>query len=877
MKLRWLKIASVILALSLVFAAALPAFSAEGGKLETMITVRASEIKNFGTYRAVQAALDSARYSATSDNIYRVVVEPGSYDLTRALHIYSNTVLYLGGVSFVRNKGCKANMLRTGDYETESKGATGYAAHSNIEIRGGIFDGSGTANTVMKVAHAKNFRLVNVSLKNVHNGHLMEVAGVDGFHVTDCRFENQTLDSKGIGYEAIQLDILKSGHICDCRSEAIPVKNVTIEGCTFNNVPRGIGSHTMVLNVPFTGIRIKGNRFTNLTSAAVQGVNWKDCKITENIISNTPRGIAIYSLLSYGVGGYYADTLAREGKTSATASGEYKTPTDSKLLIADNVITYCGRVRDDYASYEYAGITVTGKRLGGVYSKFDDGSGGLPAGDYYITGVTLRGNLIEADGHGIRLENVRDAKLEANSLTCGVNSYDNVKYHGLTIKGGSRIDSIIGCDVYGSLNSGIYVDASRVNAIVNTGLSGSGTDGISLNNKSVIGVITENYILKCGQNGIHVLTGSDAGNVAGNTISGCKKKPVLKDKKTKGKIGKNSYTAAELTYMALDTYEVTLGAGETFEPALSYEPLNAAVRFVWSSTDRAVASVTPTGKITANSRGTAEIYVRASNGDWCRVNVTVLDAPDSLGLNAHMLILGEGEEFDLNSKIPKGTASRVIEYTSNNPDAVSVSASGGRLCAESLGTATVIAKTYNGLIANCNVIVKEAPSYIALDKTSLGMGVGETSVLNASIPEASASKLTWRSDNPDVVSVSKKGELIAKSEGRANISVSTYNGCSESCEIVVKGEPQSIALADEMVTLAPDEKYTLEYEIDGSRSRSVSFKSSDPKVCSVDRSTGELTARSEGKAQIVVTSYNGKSDSVEVSVRQDGIIIRSSE
>ena len=148
---------------------------------QTELFVRASQINDYGTYSAIQSALDTARCGASENNVYRVTVEPGSYDLTRALHIYSNTILSLGGVTLNRNPDATANMLRTGDYDSEDSGATGYDAHSNILIEGGIFDGGGTSNTMIKVAHAKNFTMKGVTFQNERNGHMMEIAGVDRY------------------------------------------------------------------------------------------------------------------------------------------------------------------------------------------------------------------------------------------------------------------------------------------------------------------------------------------------------------------------------------------------------------------------------------------------------------------------------------------------------------------------------------------------------------------------------------------------------------------------------------------------------------------------------------------------------------------------
>ena len=306
---------------------------------DTQITVRASEIKEKGTYRAVQAALDIARYSATNDNRYRVVVEPGTYELTRALHLYSNTELVLNSVTLKRHKESCANMLRTGDYDTESSGAEGYDEYSNLTVTGGVFDGSATANTVIKAAHTTNLCFEGTTFKNVKNGHIMEIAGVDGFTVKKCTFKDQRLDPDDVGYEAIQLDILKKGHIVDCRSEDLAMKNVLIEGCTFDNVPRGVGTHTMIVNNPFTGIKIKNNTFKNITSVAVQTMNWKNSEISGNTIEKTPRGIAVYSILGGGMGAFKSSAIAAEGKTDSHFSDKYSGAFDSNITISDNTIT----------------------------------------------------------------------------------------------------------------------------------------------------------------------------------------------------------------------------------------------------------------------------------------------------------------------------------------------------------------------------------------------------------------------------------------------------------------------------------------------------------------------------------------------------------
>ncbi|MBQ5382595.1 MAG: hypothetical protein IIU42_08160, partial [Ruminococcus sp.] len=297
MKKHFTQILSIFLSGIMLTGAA--AFSAGAAPKEqqrfTEITVKKSEILQKGAFKAIQSALNAARYSATKDNRYKIIVEPGSYDLRSALHIYSNTTLSLYNVVFVRNKEAVTNMIRTGEDTAVNKGDSGYAANANISIEGGTLDGNGTSNTMIKVTHASNFSMVGTEVCNLRNAHMMEVAAVDGFQVRSCTFKDQVLENTGdnVGYEAIQLDIPKSGHIVGTRSEALNMKHVHIEGCIFSNCPRGIGSHTQILNLPFDGITIANNTFEDMKSAAIQGENWKNVTITGNRISKTPRAIAM--------------------------------------------------------------------------------------------------------------------------------------------------------------------------------------------------------------------------------------------------------------------------------------------------------------------------------------------------------------------------------------------------------------------------------------------------------------------------------------------------------------------------------------------------------------------------------------------------------
>ncbi len=893
-----IKYAAASLTLAAVFAAAsvfaLPAF-AQGNGLDitdTQITVHSSEIKDKGAYKAIQAALDIARYSATNDNIYKVVVEPGEYDLTRALHIYSNTELYLKNVKLVRNKESSANMLRTGDYDTEKTGAEGYDSLCNMTVTGGVFDGSSTSNTMIKAAHCTNLTFNGTTFKNVKNGHIMEIAGVDGFYVKKCAFKDQVLDPDDVGYEAIQLDILKSGHIVDCRSEDLAMKNVLIEGCSFENVPRGVGTHTMILNNPFDGIKIKNNKFKNITSAAIQSMNWKNCEISGNTIENTPRGISVYSILGNGMGAFKSSVIAKEGGTQSRFSDKYSGPENSNIVISGNTITGCGKVKDKFAEYEPAGITVTGNTLSKVYSKYDDGSGALPKGDYSVKGVTVKNNSIDVNGYGIRMINAKSCDVLGNTLRCGGNkSYKN-DFHGIQIYE-SQIDSIKnnsvsdsdcnGISVYKSTvpviesnevdNAkyvGICCDSSTVRHINYNTIIKTAADGILFKASKGNKKITENYITDTGGRGIFVKEKSTAGQIEKNTIFGCKDAGVERMNNSKGTIGDNYFKAAELKSISLNTDSLTMGLGEKYPLALSLSPSNAKSKFIWKSSDSGVASVDGNGQVTAKKTGKATITVTASNDLTQTCNVEVRKAPESISLNADMLTIGVGEEFDLDSSLsPKGSSSHRVTYTSNNKNSVSISGTGGVITGKSVGTATIVASTYNKKIANCNVIVKAAPYAVWFVEDFLDLGVGEGYRFEAKMPDGTASSyLVFESSNPEVLEIDSKGNAFAKAKGTAEVTAAAFNGIQAHCTVTVMDAPESIQLSQNEVKLTAGETIDINSSFpEGTTAFNITYMSSDPGVCHVDKN-GVITARAKGTAAVSARTFNGRIAFCEVTVEE---------
>ena len=491
--------------------------NAESGEVQK-ITVTAEQIEASSPYRAIQNALNAAEdYEGTTE----ITVEPGTYTLSYGLDIYSNTTLHLEGVTLVRNRDI--NMLHVGGYENVS----GYYWH-DIKVTGGTFDQNQGTTVCIKAGHASNLTFEGVTLKNSIDAHLLEVAAVENLNVISCTFSDMVLKKTGF-YEAIQLDVLAPYHFGSYRAEALACRNVTVKDCVFDKVPRGVGSHTAILNAPMDGITVTDNVFRNLGSAAIQGCNWTNVTISRNQIENSPRGIALFTVNGNGAsdsasGAYTASFFDELGGLDSGISNSYKTPTDSHTVISDNTMNLTGKDR-------YAGYVNTAIRIGGTnYTKQSvdstDESGAIPTGNYWFSGAEIRNNTITSPGHGIALNNARNIKITGNTVSCAnVASNDSTNYYGVHVYSGSQSVTVDNNTISNVPANGIMVHLNcQADSIRNNVIKSPGYRGICVE-ASKAAAVNGNTISNAGDFSIYVSKGdgsASAGTIENNVISNSK-------------------------------------------------------------------------------------------------------------------------------------------------------------------------------------------------------------------------------------------------------------------------------------------------------------------------------------------------------------------
>ena len=171
----------------------------------------------------------------------------------------------------------------------------------------------------------------------------------------------------------------------------------------------------------------------------------------------------------------------------------------------------------------------------------------------------------------------------------------------------------------------------------------------------------------------------------------------------------------------------TLNVGSGTQLHASVSPNNAADRSVtWSSNNSNVASVSPSGYVTAKESGSAMITAKANDGSGVEGSVAITvnnpqtnnsppvnPPPQTIDISGLSLSL-DSVTLDLNGDTtrrltltitPNNATNKTVTWVSNNT-CVTVSPD-GTITAKSAGSATIIVTSYNGIKASCVVTVKD--------------------------------------------------------------------------------------------------------------------------------------------------------------------------
>lgn len=237
-------------------------------------------------------------------------------------------------------------------------------------------------------------------------------------------------------------------------------------------------------------------------------------------------------------------------------------------------------------------------------------------------------------------------------------------------------------------------------------------------------------------------------------------------------------------------------------------------------------------------------------------------------LNVTSKSIYKGATYNLKATMSPSSSTDKVTYKSSNTAIAKVSSS-GVVTAVSKGTATITAKTTSGKTATCKITVKIPATSVKLNKTSVTVGVGTTYTLKATMsPTSTTDKVTYKSSNTSIATVSSTGKITGKKVGKVTITAKTTNGKTATCKVTVKKAPTSISLSKTSATLGVSETLTITSTVPtGCFKGKVTYTSSNKAVATVS-STGKITAKKVGTATITAKTYNGKTKTVKITVKK---------
>lgn len=310
-----------------------------------------------------------------------------------------------------------------------------------------------------------------------------------------------------------------------------------------------------------------------------------------------------------------------------------------------------------------------------------------------------------------------------------------------------------------------------------------------------------------------------------------------------------SLVVASATLAKISPEKMTMGVQETYK-------LKATMggTLKWSTSNSNVVKITQNGTVNAVGSGSATISCKSSNGQSATAKITVKNQPTSVALDKTNITLGVGEKHDFTSTVNSGAGSYLRTYASTSSIGLPTERSGGLSTAKQVGKYTVACTTYNGRLAKCNVVVKQAPTKISFDKTVTTIDKGTTCTLIPTIPAGCyTNDYTFTTSDSNIATVAKTADnkvvVTGKNAGTATITVKTHNGKTASCKVTIKDDETKLTISSTASSILKGNHAYI--KATATPSSTITYLSSDPSVATVS-SNGIVTGISGGTATIVV-------------------------
>ena len=323
---------------------------------------------------------------------------------------------------------------------------------------------------------------------------------------------------------------------------------------------------------------------------------------------------------------------------------------------------------------------------------------------------------------------------------------------------------------------------------------------------------------------------------------------------------------------------IIAGAGTEIvrQPAVTRltEEAPAGTKLVWQSSNPAVASVNPWGKVTTLTPGGTRITARAKDNPeiagsyelyvvWTAEELIPVEKDITLTLDPS----GARDETDLFYIVrPADAWLGGVKWSTSNAAVVTVDGN-GHVRAAAPGNAAVTAEALMPLgstrvpKALFRIRVEREAESLSLSETSVTLKRGEVKRLIPVIePEdATGADVVWTSSDPAVAEVTGGGRIRAAGSGKCEVRCATADGrLSAECNVTVAWPTHDVELSGKSAVMAPGEQLQLKAAVHpfDADDTTVIWSSSNEQIASVDEN-GLITAALGGDCVITCAPADG--------------------
>ncbi|CAG7653484.1 right-handed parallel beta-helix repeat-containing protein [Paenibacillus allorhizosphaerae] len=478
--------------------------SVYGGNNGTSSGIALYNVKDFGAAgdgtaddtAAIQAALDYA-YAQGGGTVY---VPGGIYPITATLSIFARTKLELANDASIRRNSSNVKPMLTNGRKGQNTGP-GYDGHGDIEIAGGTWDGNSanfpTQFPHMSFAHAKNLVIRDTKIINNVNDHHIEVNSTNGCRILNVWFQGYLRTSREA--EAIQIDLSTQSAFPHFGPwDNTTCKNVLVDGCTFIDCCRGVGSHSVVDGYNHSNIRIANCHFENMSDNAIFAWNYDNLLVSGNTFQDCVSGIDISSRAGEVHNVIVSGNILRKiNPKSDWGAIRVYTPV--------SVATAGGRVHN---------IAITGNII-------EDVSGVVGIHANQISRITISDNTVRNIGMSATGKGIYVGSCMEGAVVSG-NHVTQCTERGIAVVQSQGPVNIVGNVVAAAKSHGIHSDSCQNvvctdNAVTDTGKDGVGNGIYFLNTHR--SQMADNIITNSAENNINMKNSNDC-NINNNTLTG---------------------------------------------------------------------------------------------------------------------------------------------------------------------------------------------------------------------------------------------------------------------------------------------------------------------------------------------------------------------